>query len=426
MPITKGKGLFLIILILAFAGVGIFSVFKPSLFSALGTLVVGIVCVFLSLSTSIRSPQKSGVGGEVYPKLKEALEEGFIIYDQEFRVLEMNGAAEKIFEISQKEIVGKKVDPQMAKDKKWRVLASVIFPSLATSVVQVSEASVWPRIVKVFVGESGLHLEVISDQIKRDGKRVFFKLIRNETRERAILSSKNEFINTAAHQLRTPLTSINWALEFIQKSTEDSPEIQEVAREAIGVSERTLKITNDLLDVAKIEEGKFGYKFGLRNINEFAQKIYEAALPYANQQSVSLSLETLPEEMEVYIDEDRLGLAFFNLVDNAIKYNTKNGSVRIILERTGSEYVKVSVRDSGVGIPEEERDSIFKKFYRGSNAEQLEPNGNGLGLFITKNIINRHGGQIGFETEVGRGTTFWFTIPLDSRRVPDFNTSTVE
>ena len=241
------------------------------------------------------------------------------------------------------------------------------------------------------------------------------KLIKDESREQAIIQSKNEFINTAAHQLRTPLTALNWALENILKLSESaSPETHEIAAEAIKVSERTLKITNDLLDVAKIEEGKFGYSFKNVDVIAFIKGIVDTIIPFAGQRSsrITFSHQGI-EELYLSMDPDRLGLALFNLLDNAVKYNTEHGIVSVVLEKvSGDDFVKVSIQDSGVGIPENEKEKIFKKFYRATNAAQIEPNGNGLGLFITKNIIARHGGEIGFESHAGRGTTFWFTLPV--------------
>jgi len=97
----------------------------------------------------------------------------------------------------------------------------------------------------------------------------------------------------------------------------------------------------------------------------------------------------------------------------------KNGSVEVWVEKIEKDFVRINVRDSGAGIPPEEQQKIFKKFYRASNAAELQPNGNGLGLFITRNIIKRHGGDIGFESQLNRGTTFWFTLPLSSSLVPE-------
>ncbi|MBI3088996.1 MAG: ATP-binding protein, partial [Candidatus Colwellbacteria bacterium] len=119
------------------------------------------------------------------------------------------------------------------------------------------------------------------------------------------------------------------------------------------------------------------------------------------------------------IDAGRLGLAISNLLDNAIKYNVKNGTVTVKIERlTDKPYLQVSIKDNGIGIPPEEAPKLFTKFFRSENAARIETEGSGLGLYITKNIIERHGGAIWAESILGRGTTFYFTLPLDPKLIP--------
>lgn len=351
------------------------------------------------------------------------LEEGLVVYDPSFRIVSLNPAAERIFGVSNKDAAGRTIEPRLAADPRYGPLTQVIFPSLAPSVDELSEANAWPVRVRVVLEHPDLRLSTTLNRVmdERGGTVFFVKLVRDETREQAILASKNEFINTAAHQLRTPLTAINWALENIKKSAEGvSDEIGMTANEALGVSERALKITNDLLDVAKIEDGRFGYQFEDGDLVGFVNDVTSSLLPVAKQYGVAVSFshDGIPS-LPVRIDKSRLGLALFNLIDNAIKYNVKNGTVEIVLARVPDRpFAKVSVKDSGVGIPEDERQKIFKKFHRGTNVTQLEPNGNGLGLFITRNIVKQHGGDIGFESNIDRGSTFWFTVPLETRFIP--------
>jgi len=345
----------------------------------------------------------------------ENLRDGLIIYSPQFEMLEFNPAAEKIFSIKKEDVVGIIIEPKLNQIEKFKSLTQVVYPSLASSISQLSEANVWPQIIEISIDEQNKRFYTVLNRIVDENEKTicFLKLIKDETREQAILQSKNEFINTAAHQLRTPLTALNWALENILKFSENSsPEIHEIAVEAIKVSERTLKITNDLLDVAKIEEGKFGYSFKNVDVVVFVNGIIDAIIPFAHQHSTQITF-THSDVNELYIamDPDRLGLALFNLIDNAVKYTTEQGVVSVVLEKNENT-VKISIQDSGVGIPENEKEKIFKKFYRATNAAQVEPNGSGLGLFITQNIIKRHGGDIGFESRAGRGTTFWFTLPI--------------
>lgn len=377
--------------------------------------------LFISHSSSSKQDFVSSKGFDAI--LRDA-EDGIIVYSPQFEIFHMNPAAERMFSVSAQKYIGTKIKPEISSHPELRVLMQTIFPSLASSVLQISEANEWPQIVDILIDDPELKFHTTLSRVLDDGGHILFfiKIIKDETREQSILKSKNEFISTAAHQLRTPLTAINWAFENIKTMSKDSfPDIASIADEALNVSERALKITNDLLDVAKIEEGKFGYKFAPCDLVEFSEEIINIFKPTAVQKNISLSLDSsgLKSLEAPKIDRERLGMALFNIIDNAIKYTLPNGTVKVKISRD-DRYAYIDVSDSGVGIEQKDIKNLFKKFFRGSNVEQLEPNGNGLGLFITKNIIERHGGKISVTSQINRGTVFHFSIPLKSEFVPEF------
>lgn len=350
------------------------------------------------------------------------LEDGVVMYDPNFRVLTFNSAAERIFGLSAAEVIEKQFDPGMTKTARYRVFVQTLFPSLAPSITQLSEADKWPQVVELSFENPKLELRITLHQIK-DGSGAltgFIKLVHDITREKGLLQSKTDFISVAAHQLRTPLTALHWAIESIVKFSENNPEIKSLAEEALTVSERSLKITNDLLDVSKIEEGKFGYSFQTTNLVDFVGNITKETKTLAAQYGITV--EFVPPGIqipEVSIDQSRLSSVLFNLIDNAIRYNAKNGKVSISLAvEPDARFARVSVSDTGIGISKDDVKNLFQKLYRGSNATQVEPNGSGLGLYIAKNIVKRHGGTMGVESELNRGSTFWFTVPLDPSLVP--------
>jgi signal transduction histidine kinase len=253
-----------------------------------------------------------------------------------------------------------------------------------------------------------------------EGKEVgFLKLIQNRTREHALLKSKDEFITVAAHQLRTPLTAIGWGLETIARTMPQNQEMEQVMKEERSLVERSLKIINDLLDAAKIEEGQFGYVFQEINLNELLEQIVAQAIEIAKAYHVTITYNHSTEIERVQGDAKKIAIVLINIVDNAIKYNTKGGSVTITIEKLANkDFVKIIVEDTGIGVPKEDVNKLFGKFYRGPNAVPVEPNGSGLGLYIVKNIIKRHGGEIGFESIINRGSTVWFTIPTNASLIP--------
>ena len=139
----------------------------------------------------------------------------------------------------------------------------------------------------------------------------------------------------------------------------------------------------------------------------------------AKAYNVSVFFEKPDQPIIVTFDEQKLGIAISNLIDNALKYNVPKGSVTVNLRLVLNQpYAEVSIKDTGVGIPPEDIKKLFTKFFRAENVMQFETEGSGLGLFVVKNIIERHGGKIWVESELNRGTTFHFTLPTDARLIP--------
>ena len=350
----------------------------------------------------------------------EALRDGIIVYDRDSKILVFNKAAEKIFNLNSEEIIGRSFSPNDIKEPKLKILIQTLFPSLAPVIVKHSESNVYPQVVDISFEEPKIEIRVATNKIGdlKGGTFCFVKIIIDRTRELSILKTKNEFISTAAHQLRTPLTAINWALESLAREslTENQKPIVEAGLQA---SSHLLKIVNDLLDVSKIEEGRYGYNFEKINLIDFIENVIKKAEEIAVPAGIKIYLKKPTGAIEADIDIQKMEIALFNLLDNAVRYNVKNGEATVSIERLKDKpYVQISVKDTGIGIPKEDIKKIFTKFFRAENAVKTAANGSGLGLYMVKNIVKRHGGDIWIESEFNRGSIFYFTLPLDSKLIP--------
>ena len=347
--------------------------------------------------------------------------DGVIVYDPNFKILIFNKAAERIFNLESNEIIGQIISPDKIKEQKFNFLAQVIFPSLAPLVVKRSDSGVYPQITDISLESPKAELRVITDRIIDSNGQLlgFVKLIHNRTREIELMKSKNEFISVAAHQLRTPLSGINWFFEEMLKENLTENQKQMVDQGAAAMT-KILKTVNDLLDISKIEEGKFGYKFENINIIEFIEDLLSQVNDFIKISNVKIYFDKPAEQsIIISIDRNKLSMAFFNLIDNAARYNVKNGEIRIGIEKMKDEsYILIKIKDTGVGIPKEEMPKLFGKFFRAENASKFFPEGTGLGLYIVKNIIKGHGGKIWAESELNRGSTFYFTLPTDQKLIP--------
>ena len=392
----------------------------------LGSLAVLLALGFIILMNNLRLARSNleiKMERNELGSIISNLYDGVIAYDSNFRILIFNKAAEQIFNISADKVLGQYFSPEKSKDAELRLLAQVIFPSLAPVVIRRSETGDYPQVVDLSMENPKAELRVTTDKIIDPSGRLlgFVKLVHDRTRELDLLRSKTEFIGVASHQLRTPLTGVNWALESLAKNQENLNDGQkELIGTALQATAKLLKTINDLLDVSKIEEGRFGYDFKNVDIISFVGNIVQEAQMLAKEYGIKVYFSQ-PEEpsMALLVDEIKLSMVFANLIDNAVKYNVENGEVIVSVERVPNEpYVRISVKDTGVGIPADQMDKLFTKFFRAENVVRKYTEGSGLGLYIAKNIIKRHGGQIWAESEINRGTTFYFTLPTDKSLIP--------
>ncbi len=350
-----------------------------------------------------------------------SMTDGVIIYDDSFKILLFSGAAENIFNIGSREVAGKEFMPENVDDPKFGVLAKIIFQSLAPLVVRRTPEGVYPQIVDISFEEPHLELKVITDRIKNErGEEIgFVKIVHDQTREVDLLRSKGEFITVAAHQFRTPLSAVNWALQSLKSESLNESQL-EIVNTGLAAASNLMEIVEDLLNISKVEEGRFGYNFKRIDAVKFLQSALDQAVPVAREYGINIYMEQpKSESLMVYADPDKLSMVVSNLLENAIKYNVPNGQVVVsVAQQEETPFVQVNVADTGMGIPEEAMGKLFGKFFRAENAISKETSGSGLGLYITQNIIRKHGGQIWAESVVNRGTTFHFTLPTDQRLIP--------
>ncbi len=349
------------------------------------------------------------------------LGDGVIAYDPNFKILIFNRVAEEIFNLKSQEVINQYFSPEKAKETRLKLLSQVIFPSLAPVVVRQSSPGVYPQIIDLSFEEPEIELRVSTDKIIDSKGQLlgFVKLVHDRTREVELLRSKTEFIAVASHQLRTPLTGLHWALESLSKQNLEAS-ARDLVDSSLSAANKLLKTVNDLLDVSKIEEGRFGYQFENVNIVSFIEEMIENTKDFAKQFGVKIYLQKPAEpSIVVSIDSQKLSMVVSNLLDNAIRYNVPNGEVTISIERVKEQpYIKIGIKDTGIGIPSDEIEKLFTKFFRAENIERISSEGSGLGLYIAKNIIRRHGGEIWAESEINRGSVFYFTLPIDPKMIP--------
>lgn len=352
------------------------------------------------------------------------LRDGIVVYDHAFKILVFNPAAREIFSLDENEVLEKSFSLKMNNQgsaSRYRLFLTVLFPALAPVVHRLTDPGSDVQIVDLTFDEPRMDLRVTTAKMYQPNGTVFgfMKVIRDRTRELSVLRSKSEFITVASHQLRAPLTAVNWAFETLNHESLEASQ-KDLVQIGVKAAGSLLKIVNDLLDVAKIEEGRFGYQFEEIELVGFLTNALQQAELVARRHQVKVYFQHSPEESVIIIgDPQRLGTVLSNLIDNAIKYNVPNGEVTIGIQRVLNEpFVQISIKDTGMGIPSNVLDKLFTKFFRAENAVKQITEGTGLGLFISKNIIKRHGGKIWAQSVLNRGTTFFITLPTQKNLIP--------
>lgn len=342
--------------------------------------------------------------------------DAIVAYDDDFKITAFNKMAEELFRLKQGEVLGKIVSPEWAKNSSTAILTRVLFPSLAPSMTWRSELNVYPQVVDITFVEPHLELTVTTVRIVNQAGDIlgFFKIIKDKTREQELIMAKSEFLTVAAHQLRTPLSGIKWALESLINGDfgPASEQQKEVLNNGLVAAEKASKTANDLLDTSNIESGKFGYEFMEGDIIDLINKMMDGYAVLTQKHNIKMYFEYPPDGVPKFkFDPMRIRLVFQNLIENAIRYNVENGEIVITLVKK-EPFLEVLIRDTGIGVPKEELPKLFSKFFRATNVLKYETEGTGLGLYIVKNIVEAHGGKIWIESIENRGTTFFFTLPM--------------
>jgi len=223
---------------------------------------------------------------------------------------------------------------------------------------------------------------------------------------------EENFITLVSHELRTPLVAVQQYCDtiaegFVGELAAPQKKMMDRARERVKAM---LKLISDWLNLSRIEAGKLVQSFRPVSLKRVLESTVDNLRTAAEAKQITLELEWMSNDGSIQGDEETLGLVFSNLISNAIKYNSKGGTVKVT-GKEDNDWVRIEVRDTGLGIPEESLPLIFNQFYRVKRKEAEETTGSGLGLSIAKRIIEAHSGTIHVASELGKGTTFTVVFP---------------
>ena len=237
-------------------------------------------------------------------------------------------------------------------------------------------------------------------------------VVRDVTGERRLEEMRRQFLSDASHEIRTPLTAIGGFAAAIADGTAQTPE-QRVRSAALIVREveRLTRLVNDLLSLSRIESGAVKLELEEVELPDLVQEAVESFGKQVEEKDVRIELDLAPDLPPVRADADRIQQVLLNLLSNALRFNLPNGEIAVSARREDG-LVRVAVRDSGPGIPPDQLPLIWERFHRADSSRARQDGGTGLGLAIVRSIVEAHGGSVSAESELGKGSTFSFTVPV--------------
>jgi PAS domain S-box-containing protein len=349
--------------------------------------------------------------------LFDSVEDAIVVINASGNIESWNYGAQHLFGYSAEEIIGKEA----------RLLLPEPHASQLSRYIQTGERIQAGRIEMEGRHGSGriMPIEVSIREMIINGQRLHVAVLHDISVRREVERMKSEFVSTISHELRTPLTSIAGSLTLIAGGAagETPPKIARLVGIARQNSERLIRLINDILDLEKAEAGKLDFALNVRSLRAEVTSVAEYNRGYAQSLGVAIELED-GEDADVLVDSDRLTQVLTNLISNAAKFSPPGGVVRIRIDRETSG-VRVTVSDSGPGIPPEFCSRIFQKFAQADASDSRVKGGTGLGLSIAKTITEKLGGSIGFDTVPGQGTSFYIVLPIHGQSSMDAQSKAV-
>lgn len=380
--------------------------------------VDGCIIVFRDMSREYEKANELAVIAKEKETMFASIGDGLLTTDVQGNITFINKTAEKLLGYKNEEVMGKVYSEiVLAEDEKGAAVPSDIRPinlALAAGATTTTTTTTVLTYNYLRKDKTKFPVAVTVTPVILDGKIIgTVEVFRDITKEKEIDRAKSEFVSLASHQLRTPLTSIKWHTELLSEKIKNLGQSEKTHfTELTSATTRMSDIINSFLNVTRLELGTVKIQTEKFNLMEVAEQFFTEFTPVAKEAKVEL-VKKIIYTNEILQDKTIINNVLQNLLSNAIKYTPAGGQVilEILADPKEDKNVLIKVTDTGYGIPEAEKDKIFNKMFRAENVKKKIPDGNGLGLYIVKSLVNLIKGRIWFESQENKGTTFFVTFP---------------
>ncbi len=344
----------------------------------------------------------------VWQALFNHVREAVVVIDKNEKIADCNGSFVDLAQQDQAAMIGKSLDE----------ILPLLQPSSNLSAAwQYTPTHQWVTTQK-FKRPNKLEQVSIGFQVVKtetDDEVTTLVLIRDLTREQELMELRSEFVSIVSHQLRTPASAVKWYLETLidnRRGNELNEWQVDKLHQAYQSNERMISLINDLLNVSRLDSGKFLLKPTEVSLYKLFEEVKDELYHFAHAHNVDIVNKAPADLPVVSADRDKVREVILNLVNNAIKYSPPGHREVVISTRIQDGFVESSVQDQGIGVPAKDQAHLFEKFYRADNAIESQTEGSGLGLYIAREIVRLHGGDIWLTSKEGVGTTVYFSLPI--------------
>lgn len=390
----------------------------PILIFSFIILIIVFLGVHFILADAQKLQEELREERDVAKAIVASMGEGLLVLGTDFKIKLINPAAQKLLETKSDEAIGEK----WAEFGKAYIGDNPIPFNKRSAVVSLHKGEV--KVTSItddhyYLTRSGRKFPVvaITAPLVRDGKVVgIVKVFHDATKEKDMDRMKTDFISLASHQLRTPLSAIKWFTELLTDPTTGSLNAKQKEYSGnIAVStQRMIDLVNSLLNISRIESGRIIVDPQKTDLLKLVNGVILELKKRISSKKLKFIVSAYDKLPLMNIDHKLISHVYTNLIDNAIKYTPDGGEITVIISKKDQEVIS-QISDTGYGIPKNEQDRLFQRFFRGTNIVKHVTEGTGLGLYLVKAIIESSNGKIWFKSpsfSENRGTTFWFSLPI--------------
>ena len=391
-----------------------FNLLKVSIFISL-VLTILLLIFFLKLQRKPKE-EKTSFFFSLFQNLLDNLQEGIVVYDDEFKIIFANKSFCDIVNLKKEDLINLIVKNEMIKNERYQTLANIFFPFLQGENLKI--VSQKPEIIEVkFSQQREKHFLISYFDIYLD-KKYKLRVVLDKTEDVVETQRRSEFIQMVSHNLLTPLGEVRWNLEAIDLD-KISEEDKGFINSALQIIKSTIVFAESTLAMVATEIGQLKLKIEEVDLGKIIISLLDILRGKIEEKKLKINVEIEEKISKVQTDKRVLSLILFSLIENAILYNKIGGSVMIKIQKMIQRpYLEIIVEDSGIGMSKEDLANLFKKYYRGKKAKYLDVKGFGIGLYNAKKLANLHGGDIKIESQEDQGTKAVLILPLDPSLIP--------